>query len=325
MNKSDKMKHYVQFIIIAVFILGKYSSEGWVLNRNYYGAIHKSKVHSLRTFNCKSKLFSNTNRDVSTFTKPRRYIDELSKGELFSQLQDSSLHTHDDVVLRSSWWGGKYSIPQAERYKGKDWIQILKQTSSSVVLRRIRHPLISNIIWSVVVALVQQKFNCPTRASLAIHGLLGSAMGLLLVFRNNAAYQRYWEGRTLWEGILGDARTLARLCMLYRKEIGIVKVKRVANLICAFPYILSEHLGARTTEDYSHLVTRDDLILLNRIGNRPLGIVNILALELREIPDKTAPPTTLNDMAGGFSFRERVSMLAVVERFTKVRGVCTSK
>ena len=37
---------------------------------------------------------------------------------------------------------------------------------------------------------------------------------------STAPLQRFWEGRTIWESLLGDSRSLARLCMLYRKEVS---------------------------------------------------------------------------------------------------------
>lgn len=47
------------------------------------------------------------------------------------------------------------------------------------------------------------------------HTLLGSALGLLLVFRTNAAYQRFQEGRKLWESVLNVSRNIARMSYLY--------------------------------------------------------------------------------------------------------------
>ena len=54
--------------------------------------------------------------------------------------------------------------------------------------------------------------------------LIGSALGLLLVFRTNAAYNRFWEGRQIWEKVHSQSRAIARFCMLYRDEIGKSKV-----------------------------------------------------------------------------------------------------
>lgn len=43
-----------------------------------------------------------------------------------------------------------------------------------------------------------------------IHSLVGVALGLLLVFRTNASYDRYWEGRKLWGSIVNETRNLVR-------------------------------------------------------------------------------------------------------------------
>ena len=79
-----------------------------------------------------------------------------------------------------------------------------------------------------------KKMCIPTQP----HSLMVSALGLLLVFRTNSAYQRFAEGRIIWEQILSTARDLSRLCRLYEKEIGVAKVRRVNRFLAAFPYLL---------------------------------------------------------------------------------------
>jgi len=43
----------------------------------------------------------------------------------------------------------------------------------------------------------------------------GLALSLFLGFRNNAAYDRWWEARKLWGGLLADMRNLAREAELF--------------------------------------------------------------------------------------------------------------
>ena len=40
--------------------------------------------------------------------------------------------------------------------------------------------------------------------------LLGLALSIFLGFRNNACYERWWEGRKQWGQLLAEARSLAR-------------------------------------------------------------------------------------------------------------------
>ena len=48
-----------------------------------------------------------------------------------------------------------------------------------------------------------------TRLGRTLLTLLGIVLGLFLVFRTNSAYDRWWEGRRLWGGIVNSTRNLA--------------------------------------------------------------------------------------------------------------------
>jgi len=97
-----------------------------------------------------------------------------------------------------------------------------------------------------VISLIHAKLNGIGRMEAArnmcipvqAHSLTVSALGLLLVFRTNSAYQRFTEGRRIWEDILSVARDLSRLVKLYEAQIGTAKVRRVNRLLAAFPYLL---------------------------------------------------------------------------------------
>ncbi len=41
------------------------------------------------------------------------------------------------------------------------------------------------------------------------HSMLGFVISLLLVFRTNTAYDRWWEGRKLWGALVNNSRNLA--------------------------------------------------------------------------------------------------------------------
>ena len=70
------------------------------------------------------------------------------------------------------------------------------------------------------------------------HSLMVSALGLLLVFRTNSAYQRFVEGRKIWGEIVNSARDLYRYIMMYEKEIGVERRRRIQRLLAAFPFLL---------------------------------------------------------------------------------------
>jgi putative membrane protein len=77
------------------------------------------------------------------------------------------------------------------------------------MLREILGRVTGCVLWAVVVV-AGHAWVKDLDISLAIHNLVGTALGLLLVFRTNSAYDRFWEGRKLWGGMVNESRNLAR-------------------------------------------------------------------------------------------------------------------
>ena len=69
---------------------------------------------------------------------------------------------------------------------------------------------------------------------LVVHGFVGTALGLLLVFRTNASYDRWWEGRKLWGAMVNTCRNLARSASVHLASQP-EALRRVIRLTQAFP------------------------------------------------------------------------------------------
>jgi len=74
------------------------------------------------------------------------------------------------------------------------------------------------------------------------HSLMSSALSLLLVFKTNSAYQRFAEGRKIWENIINNSRDMYRMINLYENEMGRSKRRRLQRLLAAFPYLLRHRI-----------------------------------------------------------------------------------
>jgi putative membrane protein len=70
------------------------------------------------------------------------------------------------------------------------------------------------VAWACLVVAAHLYWR-PLGISVIIHSLVGLALGLLLVFRTNASYDRYWEGRKLWGGIVNETRNLVRAASVH--------------------------------------------------------------------------------------------------------------
>lgn len=69
----------------------------------------------------------------------------------------------------------------------------------------------------------------------------GVILGLLLVFRTNSAYERWWEGRKLWGQLVNDSRNLSLKVRAYAK-ISNTEQTQLGELIVSFAYALKHHL-----------------------------------------------------------------------------------
>jgi len=90
-----------------------------------------------------------------------------------------------------------------------------------------------------------------------IHSLLGFVLSLLLVFRTNTAYDRWWEGRKLWGKLVNDTRNLA---IKINTVLGDNRqdAEQVSRYLKYFPHFLAKHLSKESTrlaldEDYSEI------------------------------------------------------------------------
>ena len=77
-----------------------------------------------------------------------------------------------------------------------------------------------------------------------VHALIGTPLSLLLVFRTNASYDRFWEARKLWGAIVNESRNLARsTAALLAADAALVG--HIVRLGIAFPYACMTTLRGR--------------------------------------------------------------------------------
>jgi putative membrane protein len=87
--------------------------------------------------------------------------------------------------------------------------------------------------WSAVVVFIYGFI--PWGVHTTVHAFIGLALSLLLVFRTNASYDRFWEGRKLWGGIVNETRNLGRLAMTHLTADAELR-ERVIRWTIAFPF-----------------------------------------------------------------------------------------
>lgn len=127
-------------------------------------------------------------------------------------------------------------------YDSKNWVGLLFRMRGSVLPALLPRIFIAAAIGGLSAWLfVAYGFKLPAIA----HTLLGVALGLLLVFRTNASYDRFWEGRRLLGSIVNRSRDLARQAVGYidgADEASSADRAEVVRLIRVFYALLRQYL-----------------------------------------------------------------------------------
>jgi predicted membrane chloride channel (bestrophin family) len=181
------------------------------------------------------------------------------------------------VIMREAAELG--GLPRSDRYSSRDRFHNTASLPNSAILRDIRSPVLAVTSWATFLSVLHEHLlthHCQTVASRLYipsspHSLMMSALGLLLVFRTNSAYQRFAEGRMIWENIVNGSGDFYRMLMLYEDQIGIDKRRRVQRLLAAFPYLLRDRIrpnlvAMRRLDDLEHARDPQNSILIYQDG-----------------------------------------------------------
>ena len=134
-----------------------------------------------------------------------------------------------------------------------NWMRDLLSTGNNVILFRIADRLAFVGVWAIAVSLffklsptdwmVSERIEVPAWP----HTLIGGFLSILIVFRTDQAYGRFWQGRTLWSDVAGHVRSMVMVAVTVLD--GEVRDVILAHL-CAFPIALKQHLrGVRSGQE----------------------------------------------------------------------------
>ncbi|MBX2914172.1 MAG: hydrogenase [Cyclobacteriaceae bacterium] len=83
------------------------------------------------------------------------------------------------------------------------------------VLGYVKYEVVFSLVVAALVWLFYRQAASQVSLPFSIAAILGSALAIFIAFRNNSAYGRWWEARTLWGGIVNSSRVLARLIITF--------------------------------------------------------------------------------------------------------------
>ena len=139
-----------------------------------------------------------------------------------------------------------------------------------------------------------------------MHGMLGFVISLLLAYRTNTAYDRWWEGRKLWGSLVNNSRNLAiKLSAILKDEHD---KKYLRFLIPTYASILSKHLS---NEEVGQILFEDVELQINLQKHKPNQVAQVLFLKINDL-----------HQAGKISGEQLIILNAELQSFTDVCGAC---
>ncbi len=99
-------------------------------------------------------------------------------------------------------------------YNPKDWFIFIFRFSRADTFRKLLPLMLGVGLYAGAVAYIELNYLNLAESQYIrnvgmMHNVLGFVISLLLVFRTNTAYDRWWEGRKIWGGLTNTSRNLA--------------------------------------------------------------------------------------------------------------------
>jgi putative membrane protein len=155
-------------------------------------------------------------------------------------------------------------------YNPKDWLKLIFHFHRSDTLRILAPTLLLlGVLTGVFVFLVDRYLHFEFPSLVFFHQISGFIISLVLVFRINTAYDRWWEGRKLWGSLLNSSRNLAVKLNAMISEQDHASRKSAVALISSYAYMMKEHLRSNYKEEELINDTTIDVKTLREFIHKP--------------------------------------------------------
>jgi putative membrane protein len=142
-------------------------------------------------------------------------------------------------------------------YDNKNWSQFLFSVTKSDTLLKLAPMIAFIMVYSLGIAYLELHYFKVTADSWVrnlpqMHSLLSFVISMLLVFRTNTAYDRWWEGRKLWGQLINNSRNLAIKIAAMTDPADEEVRKFFRRAIPIYAFTLKDHLQSKRTQYSLH-------------------------------------------------------------------------
>lgn len=175
-------------------------------------------------------------------------------------------------------------------YNPKEWFGFIFRFHKADTFRKLLPLVIGIAVYTGIVSYAEVNWwklgDDPYIRNIPVmHSLLGFVISLLLVFRTNTAYERWWEGRKLWGSLVNTSRNLAMKMSAILPKDDTVNRGFFRKIIPAYAYALHNHLRREKTRvelfegaEIVHLTKKidTDKHIPNQVASLMTGHINDL-------------------------------------------------
>ena len=143
---------------------------------------------------------------------------------------------------------------------------------------------------------------------IAVYSLVGFVLSLLLVFRTNTAYDRWWEGRKQWGALVNVSRNFSL------KVLSSISDEEDRNQLLKwtrlYPFVLKEHLRNAQYD----LLDEETVGLIPKDSINADHVPNSIALKMQILVEASTKEN--------FNSANKLALLEDLNRFTDICGAC---
>lgn len=168
-------------------------------------------------------------------------------------------------------------------YNPKSWVSLIFRFHRSEQMKALLPFLLFMGLYTAgVLFIFKQYVTLRISNTVSVHGLLGIVLGLVLVFRTNTAYARWWEGRGNWGGLINHSRNYAlKVAPLLGESLE--DRRFFATTIANFAYATKDHLRKGARPDVLELEGMPYESSLKDNKHVPLALVHALNAKVQQM------------------------------------------
>lgn len=173
-------------------------------------------------------------------------------------------------------------------YNPKEWFTFIFRFHKADTFRKLIPLMIGLGIYTFIIVFLQKfVLHLPNDYRLKnitqMHTMIGFVISLLLVFRTNTAYDRWWEGRKLWGSLVNNSRNLSLKlnAILIDPKDKVFFYKMISN----YAFALKNHLVNRSSINQMEQMEEFDINKLDKTKHIPMQFLNALFTKMNAMPE----------------------------------------